>query len=207
MTLDLDVLQAAAEAATPGPWEAEVDDGEGTTEVNAGSALTAWTEHQDGLRIGSPARSWRTTDRIVERDDLYDEDFEQAAADAEFIAATNPAVVLELVAAHRAALARIARVEALHDKGTIYELTNDYLPDESRPILVYCAECTADSTILMIEDCEWDTDWPVVVWPCPTVRALSDDPLPSCSKCDGSGDVPGLSCRCVCTTQPTTEAP
>lgn len=36
------------------------------------------------------------------------------APDAEFIAAANPAVVLELVAAHRAALARIDRVEALH---------------------------------------------------------------------------------------------
>ncbi|KAM9867066.1 hypothetical protein ACIFOC_00388 [Leucobacter aridicollis] len=111
--IDLDALQAAAEAATPGPWEAEVDDGEGTTEVNAGSALTTWTEYEDGLRIGSPARSWRTTDRIVERDDLYDEDFEQAAADAEFIAAANPAVILEWAAEYRAALSRIARVEAL----------------------------------------------------------------------------------------------
>lgn len=72
------------------------------------------------------------------------------------------------------ALARIARVEALHAKATIYELTAHYSPDESRPFQDYCIECTADSTIAMIEDCEWDSDWPVVSYPCPTVRALTE---------------------------------
>lgn len=150
---DLDKLEELAKAATPGPWEAEVDGSEGTTEINAGSALTTWTEYEDGLRIGSPARSWHTTDRIVERDDLYDDDFEQAAADAEFIAAANPTVILDWTATHRAALSRIARVEALHQP---------MMPDaELHPTWRVCRSCL-------------DSAGEHISYPCATKRALTE---------------------------------
>lgn len=95
---DLTELKKLAKAATPGPWDADCDEGEGEVEVNAGTARTSWVDHGNGIMTGTPPRSWRVTDRIVERDDLWDEDFEQAAADADFIAAANPSTVLGLIA-------------------------------------------------------------------------------------------------------------
>jgi len=88
--------------------------------------------------------------------------------------AGHDAALLKLQAPLNAALARIARVEALHNKGTIYAVDSDYELDESRPILDYCAECTEYSTLLAIEHCQWDPDCPVVAWPCTTVRALTE---------------------------------
>lgn len=83
--LDLPALKARAEKATPGPWDAEVGE---DIEVNAGSARTVWDETG---RIGRPARSWRTTDRILEVSDaeeqLEEAEYEQIAANAEFIVA------------------------------------------------------------------------------------------------------------------------
>lgn len=71
-------------AATPGEWDAECNEGDGEVEINAGSARTRWNESGT---VGIPARSWRTSDRILEKDDLWDDEFEQVAADAEFIVA------------------------------------------------------------------------------------------------------------------------
>lgn len=92
--IDLTELRAAAEAATPGPWEAECSDE--TVEVNAGTALTRWNADRS---VGRPASSWRSRDRILERDVSYlDEDeAEGFAADAEFIALANPSTVLTLL--------------------------------------------------------------------------------------------------------------
>lgn len=230
MSIDLDGLQAAAEAATPGNWhwsgntdigepylatrlpgagrcqvvgigyEERSTTGKAADQVRADAAefdlgdpdelVRQWAHDSFGQPVREPRLQFMTDLMCVDARNLAVYEVAPNATsredpgvyradvagirhpDAEFIAAANPAVVLELVAAHRAALARIAQAEVLHDTGTIYGLTNDYLPDESRPILDYCAECTADSTISMIEDCEWDADCPVVVWPCPTVRAL-----------------------------------
>lgn len=106
--VDLDALEALAKAATPGPWEAEGDPDEGTIEVNAGSARTQWSEGGVGL----PPRSWRTTDRIIERDDLYDDDWDQAFADAAHIEAFDPPTSLALIARLREAEAVLAEIRA-----------------------------------------------------------------------------------------------
>lgn len=76
--IDLDALQAAAEAATPGPWTADC-------------CSSANMVYGPSDSIGVDA----------------------VRADAVFIAAANPAVILELLTAHRDALARIARVESV----------------------------------------------------------------------------------------------
>lgn len=90
----LSELVELAEEANPGLWEAEVDDGEGSVVLNTGTALTKWSEGG----VGYPARSWRTADRLIEVDDIYDEDLEQFAHNAEYIAAARPEVVLALIA-------------------------------------------------------------------------------------------------------------
>ena len=83
--IDLDALQAAAEAATPGNWQ-HSESRHGDNYVTAGGGLIT------GVNVCGPT---------------YEK------ANAAFIAAANPAVILELVAAHHAALARIARVESV----------------------------------------------------------------------------------------------
>lgn len=92
MTIYLDALQAAAETATPGPW--------------APGAARFDYDHNETHYV-APRFGARNICQVYS---------ESAPADASFIAAANPAVVLELVAAHRSALARIARVEALLPK-------------------------------------------------------------------------------------------
>ena len=81
----LDKLRAEG---TPGPWEAELCEGELT--VSAETALTAWTEH-DGFRMGAPASSYRSTDRIYEHEletwDADSPDDERRVADADLIVA------------------------------------------------------------------------------------------------------------------------
>lgn len=109
LTETLAAMRATAEAATEGPWEAECDDGEGEVVVNAGTALTEW--HGD---IGRPAHSWLTSDRILEKDDLYDDEFEQVAADAEFIAQSRT-IVPKLLSAVEAVLALCESLDADHD--------------------------------------------------------------------------------------------
>ena len=79
---ELEAIRARAEAAAPGPWEAEIG---AEIEVNAGSARTTW----DG-DIGRPATSWRSVDRILEvadaDEELDDDEYEIVSANAEFIA-------------------------------------------------------------------------------------------------------------------------
>lgn len=88
MSLSRELIVAAkarADAATEGPWDAEVGE---DIEVNALSARTQWNGN-----VGTPARSWRTTDRILSVDDaeyeLEEADYEQRVNDAEFIAAAR----------------------------------------------------------------------------------------------------------------------
>lgn len=115
--IDLDQLEQMQAKATQGPWEAE--DCEGQLSVRAGTALTQWDEHtaSDGTpyRIGTPARSYKSTDLIIEHDlDTWDEgedlDDDQRRADAEWIAAIHNAAP-ELIAELREARATIARLE------------------------------------------------------------------------------------------------
>ncbi len=115
----LDALQTAAEAATAGPW----------TRFDP-------SEEECHALVGP----------IGDRDNLVVY-AECDPTDAAFIAAANPAVILELVAAHRAALSRTARVEALHQRiGASWPHNGG----------VYV--CQADGGI----------------WPCSTVRALTE---------------------------------
>lgn len=72
-------------------------------------------------------------------------DFEDA--DVAFIAAWNPAVALEVVAAHRVLLSRIARVEALHTAHTKNTVRHGSY--------VICDGCGGE-------------------WPCETLRALTE---------------------------------
>lgn len=89
MTTDQE-MQQLADNATDGPWEAE--DCEGELFVGAGDTLTQWKKGEDGLRIGIPASSWKSTNRIYEHDlETWDEGHsktdDQRRADARFIAA------------------------------------------------------------------------------------------------------------------------
>lgn len=84
MDIDLDALQAKAEAATPGTWDTNQFDDQHTI--------------GNGLRAGEG--------RYCVAGNI------RRANDAAFIAAANPAVVLELVARLRAAEARADRLEA-----------------------------------------------------------------------------------------------
>lgn len=83
----LDELRELDAKATPAPWYAEVDEGEGEVQVNAGSARTEWNGN-----VGRPARSWLSTDRILERSDLWDADLDQVAEDADLIATMRNAL-------------------------------------------------------------------------------------------------------------------
>lgn len=88
----LDALQAAAEAATPGPWKHSCY-GE---------------ERGNGSQSGCNVR--------CSDDEVAGEIWH---FDASFLVAWNPAVALEFVAAQRVLLSRIARVEALHQPDSV----------------------------------------------------------------------------------------
>ncbi|ORL01804.1 hypothetical protein A6F55_19115 [Prescottella equi] len=139
--IDLDHLEQLYTAATPGPWEAE--DCEGELSVRAGTALTQWTEHAaaDGTpyRLGTPARSWKSTDLILEHDlDTWDEgedeDDDQRRADADWIAAIHnaaPALIAELREA------RAARSPVGHCPCTNLQALHDASAGE----YMHCADC------------------------------------------------------------------
>lgn len=122
---DLDKLEELAKAATPGPW-VQWDDGD----VGTGYPVTR-TRRRTGELVA------------VESDHVATTMHETGA----FIAAANPAAVLDLIADHRAALARIAKVEAVHQRvGAPW------------PHIGGVYVCRADNS----------------VWPCATVRALTE---------------------------------
>ena len=100
MTIDLDHLEAAAKAATPGPWRTSRKYGEHDDIVR-----TEWSTQskkaRDVLIGGARAfgRDHRGHIRIIEAIGP------QWEANAAYIAAANPAVVLELIAELRKARA------------------------------------------------------------------------------------------------------
>lgn len=103
--VDLDVLQSLAREASPGLWE--VNEGDDEITLDKGTALTRWN---DEGTVGYPARSWRTTDRLVEIDpeDYTEDEVEGVVADLQYIAAARPEVMLALIERLRAAEAGIA---------------------------------------------------------------------------------------------------
>lgn len=102
--VDVDALQSLAQEASPGLWE--VNEGDDEITLDKGSALTRWNE---AGTVGYPARSWRTTDRIVEIDpeDYTEDEVEAVVADLQYIAAARPEVMLALIERLRRAEAQV----------------------------------------------------------------------------------------------------
>jgi hypothetical protein len=90
---DLDDLEAKARAATPGPWDNHSINGEPIESVwlADGSVVATWAIKEPRFEFHAP----------------------QARADAAFIAAANPAAVLELVERLRAAEDALALIASL----------------------------------------------------------------------------------------------
>ena len=131
LTPDLAELRRLAEAATPGPWEWDDD------------------HARPGLRHG------RSFGGVLFRcGALYGPD----AADAAFIAAANPAVVLALLAERDALAAKVERVRALH-KSSGDAGTQGFAGRKYGYISPYCMGEVA-------------SDEYGVPWPCETIRAL-----------------------------------
>lgn len=137
----LDHLDALHAASSPGPWEAELCEGELT--VSAGTARTEWTQHEWG-KLGVPAFSYRSTDRIYEHTletwDAIEPDDQQREADADLIVAAVNALP-QLTSALRAVLALHQRERGPWDSSV-------------------CTHCMTAQE----EQQEW---------PCPTVQAVT----------------------------------
>jgi hypothetical protein len=99
----LDALEAAAKAATPGPWEVHRPD-DSHTDVTTG-------ENADGMRT------------LIADMDL------SSRADAHFIALANPAVVLGLVERVRKAEAMLRTVEWKGETRIDYDMTAPACPE------------------------------------------------------------------------------
>lgn len=90
-----EILRAHAERATAGTWD--FSDCEGEIRINAGSARTSWKTLSDGTRVGTPATSYRSSDRIAEDDlDSWDRGEsshdDQRRDDFAYSALTDPVV-------------------------------------------------------------------------------------------------------------------
>lgn len=161
--IDLDELRKLAEAATPGPWLID--------SVREETDFGSYSVH--GIKGVAPTRWYSDSDMAHTALDTLD------YPDAEFIAAANPQVILELIervrqatsdsktvnevlrniierltAERDAALAAIERVRAVHRK------------DARLPDWPECTHCTVG----MLQD--------PVDWPCDTIRALDGAPEP-----------------------------
>lgn len=122
--IDTTALRETAEAATPGPWEAEYDPDEGGVTVSAGSARTIGGKH---------AWSYVSTDRILEWDDVWPEEGgEQREADAAHIAAFHPGTALALLGEVDALRAQVDR---LHTWDGLMHLLDEHWPESMMPTL------------------------------------------------------------------------
>lgn len=89
-------------------------------------------------------------------------------------------------AAERALVERVANVELIHAPRLIHPLREDGSLDESVVLHTYCDECTPDATVSMIEDAEWNGDWPIVEHPCRTVNFLRSALRPEAATTEGA---------------------
>lgn len=108
MTIDLDTLEFRAVVATPGPWKT----------VDA-RAMSIYDEIRgaDGERI---ATTYSTRNP-----------FDQAEANAAYIAAANPAVVLELIATLRQAMDMIKKEQEA--RNWLATMLGDYGKEDGTP--------------------------------------------------------------------------
>lgn len=135
--VDLEAIEARANAATEGPWQAEIGE---DIEVNAGTARTVWNEKGD---VGTPARSWRSSDRILEVSDaeweLPEDDYAVIAANAEFIAHARediPALVAEIRALRSRLSPPTREAPSVHDLAGSHAAYHD-----QRGNMLYDGDC------------------------------------------------------------------
>lgn len=130
MTPDLDALERAARAATPGPWEVDGIDTEG--EYGSGDdTASGYVEYglytAEGHQIVSTEYRAGELSMISEE---YDDDGgviawnELARRDALFLAAANPAAILSLIARLRTAEAALAGARDELDEAISTEQTD-----------------------------------------------------------------------------------
>ena len=149
---DLDNLRTLAQAATPGPWEAD------HREVSQ-----SWSRPEPWQTVASHevdcmAYCYGGAGRGIERPE-----------DAEFIAAANPDTVLDL-------LDRLKAVEELHQPIEVQALSGDCASEECD-----CEECPT-SPVVICSACHDLADevnphyggrsLHLVTHPCPTIKAL-----------------------------------
>jgi len=190
MTDDLDRLDKLAEAATPGPWEADLTDPSvwGPERIIFGNYT---------MNDGFDSPGWE----------------DGTSSDLEFIAAANPSVVRALVqrvrdaeaeagrlgsveslfideqeraeraeAERDAALAREAKVRELHRRThAVFSWrdgmrVDDPCPDCDGKAGVHPCGCWADEDAEFVcSECLIGTKGSPAPWPCPTIRALDAD--------------------------------
>ena len=134
-TTDRDELRKLAEAATPGPWEAD-----------GGEISQHWSRPEPwreiiGTRVACGSYCYGGTAQGVERTE-----------DAEFIAAANPAAVLGLLDQLDAAEAKLAAVRELHRRrphgaGDFVFYAQTEFPD----VCAHCRQVWPCTTILAID--------------------------------------------------------
>ena len=145
-TPDLTELRRLAEAATPGPWESD-----GLEVCQHWSLPEPWHAVVNA-EISCGPYCYGGSVRPIERD-----------ADAAYIAALSPAVVLALLDERDALAAKVERVRALHASSGTAESQGYDAEGEYGLIAPYCTGCEA-------------SDEYATAWPCPTIRALDTTP-------------------------------
>ena len=112
MTIDIEKLKRLAEAATPGPWVVD-----GDTDAFTGGPHVM-TEDGAGL-LGM----W---------DGQYEIDSDAQEANAAYIAAANPAAILELIRQRDELLVALKALDSAFD--SCYELTPDVMRQATKAI-------------------------------------------------------------------------
>lgn len=129
MNIDLDELETLARSATPGEWTAD---------------------GQCNIWAGHPELHSNVTLATVYRSKLFEDWQKQAEADAAYIAATNPAVVLALIERLRQAEAAlhaiVDRPEGEWIVGTEYALRERHMLRECKAIAREALALTGNKT-------------------------------------------------------------
>lgn len=108
--IDLEAIKRAAEAATPGPWEAK-NWTDVFTRLGAENAAGIAADGNDGWQVADCARGGAFSGGFV-----VDLNYRETKANAEHIASANPAAVLELIARLETAERRVAELEAREER-------------------------------------------------------------------------------------------
>jgi len=142
---DLDLLRSRAAAIDPErrQWH--------TWDRGIGYEVHIGTDCKDVKITAETPTPWERCDEV---NDEFRETF--AKAEAEYVAAIDPATAIELIDRLKNAEAALARIKALHSPNALGD----------------CRECITASSD------PYDMDWHTVEWPCQTIDALglTEDP-------------------------------